>query len=252
MIGSAPISEQTGVPGWHTNAEAEFLMQMAGDMPDGAVIVCVGVEYGRCVSEIALATRDKKDISITAVDLFPATHPHGNLLEIFKSNITEIGAHGRIKFIQGDSAVVGHKWDKGDIHMLFIDAGHTYEAVKADIEAWVPKVLEGGLIIFHDYAKDANAHPLHFEVKRAVDEAFPNLLDGPDTIVYVYRGMEVHTADDLTLLDGIGKGYAAKLNEIEIFSFKELHEADKDEVAKVLKVSVEVVEDWQSQAVDYL
>lgn len=49
---------------------------------------------------------------------------------------------------------------------VFIDAGHSYEAVKADIAAWLPKVKPGGWFGGHDYHKN---HP---GVIRAVDEAF--------------------------------------------------------------------------------
>lgn len=51
---------------------------------------------------------------------------------------------------------------------VFIDAGHSYEAVKADIAAWAPKVREGGWLGGHDY------HPAHPGVIQAVDEAFPD------------------------------------------------------------------------------
>ena len=34
---------------------------------------------------------------------------------------------------------------------IYIDANHTYEAAKQDIELWYPKVRKGGMICGHDY-----------------------------------------------------------------------------------------------------
>lgn len=51
---------------------------------------------------------------------------------------------------------------------VFIDAGHSYEAVKADIKAWQPKVRSGGWFGGHDY------HPAFPGVISAVDALFPD------------------------------------------------------------------------------
>lgn len=57
---------------------------------------------------------------------------------------------------------------------VFVDAGHSYGAVKSDLEAWEPKVRAGGWFGGHDY------HPNHPGVIRAVDERFGevDLLEG--------------------------------------------------------------------------
>lgn len=51
---------------------------------------------------------------------------------------------------------------------VFVDAGHDYINVRADIVRWYPRVRMGGTIAFHDYAADG-PYP---DVKKAVDEAF--------------------------------------------------------------------------------
>ena len=50
---------------------------------------------------------------------------------------------------------------------VFIDADHSYEAVKMDIQNWMPKVRKGGILAGHDYTF---AWP---GVIRAVNEIFP-------------------------------------------------------------------------------
>jgi predicted O-methyltransferase YrrM len=49
--------------------------------------------------------------------------------------------------------------------LIFIDAGHDYESVKADIAAWYPHVRQGGIFCGHDYK-----HRRFTGVTRAVDE----------------------------------------------------------------------------------
>jgi hypothetical protein len=53
------------------------------------------------------------------------------------------------------------------LDFVFIDADHSYEGCKADIEAWWPKVKPGGWLCGHDYE---NTDYPQFGVKRAVDE----------------------------------------------------------------------------------
>lgn len=53
------------------------------------------------------------------------------------------------------------------LKFCFIDANHTYEFVKQDIEAWRKKIIPGCILAGHDYGWEG--------VKQAVDEAFPNV-----------------------------------------------------------------------------
>lgn len=56
------------------------------------------------------------------------------------------------------------------VHMLFVDGDHSYEAVKADITGWSPKIVPDGVIAFHDFAPEPKVAKKHEGIKRAVLE----------------------------------------------------------------------------------
>jgi len=60
-----------------------------------------------------------------------------------------------------------NEFKDGELEGVYIDAVHTYEAVKKNIIDWMPKVRVGGFISGHDYGNDPTPG-----VKQAVDEIF--------------------------------------------------------------------------------
>ena len=66
----------------------------------------------------------------------------------------------------------------GYFDLVFIDADHSYESVKADIKAWLPLVKKGGFLTGHDYGGK------HDSVKKAVDEVIGegNIEVAPDVV----------------------------------------------------------------------
>jgi len=49
-----------------------------------------------------------------------------------------------------DSTEYAKQIEDGTVDICFIDADHTYQAFKADTEAWLPKMKPGGIILFDD------------------------------------------------------------------------------------------------------
>lgn len=70
-----------------------------------------------------------------------------------------------IRPLKVDSITASMMFHDKSLDFVFIDADHSYGAVKSDIAAWYPKVREGGIIAGHDYTEPCG-------VKQAVDEAF--------------------------------------------------------------------------------
>jgi hypothetical protein len=71
-----------------------------------------------------------------------------------------------IEIVQDYSVPAAARFEDSYFDAVYIDADHSYDAVKADISAWWPKVKSGGFISGHDYL----AGKKHINVKPAVDE----------------------------------------------------------------------------------
>jgi len=80
--------------------------------------------------------------------------------ELFTENTRPV-AHV-ITPLQGMSVEMAAHFEDGTVDFLMLDGDHSYEAVKADIEAWMPKMRKGGIISGDDY--------LWPGVKKAVQE----------------------------------------------------------------------------------
>lgn len=68
-----------------------------------------------------------------------------------------------------DSVEASAKFEDKFFDWIYIDADHSYDAVKKDINAWFPKLKPGGVMAGHDYM-NGDVWGCYFEVKRAVDE----------------------------------------------------------------------------------
>jgi glycosyltransferase involved in cell wall biosynthesis len=74
-----------------------------------------------------------------------------------------------VNIIRDESLNAVKQFADSQLDWVYIDADHSYKAVKADIEAWTPKVRIGGLVSGDDYL-DGTIDAGEFGVKSAVDE----------------------------------------------------------------------------------
>lgn len=77
-----------------------------------------------------------------------------------RANVEKLGGTVHWMSTKEASALVPDGW----ADFVFIDAGHSYQAVAEDIALWQPKVREGGWFGGHDY------HPKFPGVIKAVNE----------------------------------------------------------------------------------
>ncbi len=75
-------------------------------------------------------------------------------LPFLRRTLYEAGLEDTAIVIVGDSARVARFWTV-PLGMVFIDGGHSAEAVTADYEAWAPRVVPGGILAIHDLFDDS-------------------------------------------------------------------------------------------------
>jgi len=62
------------------------------------------------------------------------------------------------------------EFEDGFFDFVYIDADHTYEGAKLDIQAWYPKIRKNGILSGHDYCDYVSKTGAKFGVKQAVNE----------------------------------------------------------------------------------
>lgn len=128
-------------PGAFSTFDAAVLVPEVEKLKPDQVYLEVGVDKGKSLSIARMVA--KKGVHVFGVDL------------------REDPKIPETIFIQNDSVKVAQWWGtvtamvnipktEEKIDVLFIDADHTYEGCKADIDAWYPHMAEHGVMLFHD------------------------------------------------------------------------------------------------------
>lgn len=169
------IIEQAAAAGVHGFLHPDELTRLM-ELATGREVLEVGAFMG--LSAWGMAQTAK---SVTSVDTFRA-HTDGQRQA---DDITTLAAYQKaverfdnVKYpYVGTSEQAWRVADHIQFDMIFIDAMHDYENVKADIARWWPRVRDGGVFAMHDYA-----HGDFPGVKQAADEVFGPAPDGSTVV----------------------------------------------------------------------
>jgi hypothetical protein len=132
----------------------------------------VGVQFGKNACNLLNVFPDLNLWLVDNYDITKTIHQNHTTEEVVKIALDKLDKYkGRFQWLLYPSVEAAYLVDDKTLDYAFIDAEHTYEAVKEDIKAWLPKIKMGGLLFGHDFSARFRG------VKRAAKEAFGNRLE---------------------------------------------------------------------------
>jgi predicted O-methyltransferase YrrM len=131
------------VPGWLTDEEGEALYELARACTGRGVIVEIGSFKGKSTICLGLGSRAGASLPVHAID------PHQERFPEFEANVERAGITELVRPIPSLSQAAADGFEE-PIELLFVDGSHEYDLVLEDFEKWVPKVVDGGWVVFHD------------------------------------------------------------------------------------------------------
>ena len=144
-----------GIEGWLAGHEGRLLYELACSCTGRGVIVEIGSWKGRSTVWLASGSKAGSAVPVHAIDPHtgsPEHRPGGAAVatfEEFRANVALAGVEDIVVPVIKPSLDAAVAFEC-PVELLFIDGDHAYEAVLADFHAWFPKVLDGGVIAFHD------------------------------------------------------------------------------------------------------
>ena len=157
-----------------TRNEAGYWLNSLGLFGDG---VEVGVFRGEYSNQLLRTWRCRTLTSVDPWKEFPSSEyvdacntSQSDQEQNYRSTVAALARFGeRSKIMRLTSEEAAARFEDGSLDFAYLDAQHHYDAIKADIELWLPKVRRGGVIGGHDYLEGELQSGL-YGVKRAVTE----------------------------------------------------------------------------------
>lgn len=130
------------------------------DIPKGSIGVEVGTQFGWFARKLLSVIQPQ---SLSLIDITFERFER----EKFKDEL----ASQKLKLLEGTSwEVLDSNFPDRSLDFIYIDAGHSYEAVSKDLEVAIRKIKKGGLITCNDYVPWSIMEATPYGVHRAVSE----------------------------------------------------------------------------------
>lgn len=160
----------------------------------------IGVRHGKYSAWLLEHTSLNK---LYSLDMFP----YPDMLQLTVHNLSPYPYRSEI--IYGRTPEQSVFFEDNYFDFIYIDANHTYDGVKADLEAWWPKLKDGGMFCGDDYTHLVNPG----EGKYGVVEAVNEFVEKYNLKLYI-SGTEIHSKQEHNRIAvGYGKIIEGLLHE---------------------------------------
>lgn len=146
------------VPGWFHEGSAAVMYALMREQPPRTVVE-IGSYLGRSTVFFGLALKDVHSPGrVVAID--PHTGDRQQLeglsterlatFDLFRQHCHAAEIDSLVEAHVATSLEVAAGWNE-PVDLLYVDGWHSYDAVIADGEAWLPHLADGGVVVFDDY-----------------------------------------------------------------------------------------------------
>jgi predicted O-methyltransferase YrrM len=147
------------IEGWLSEAQGRALYTAAAALRGPGAIVEIGSWKGRSTVWLAHGAR-RAGRRVFAIDPHAGSRedPHATTLDAFTANLARAGVAADVEPLVTTSAEAANRL-RGPVALLFVDGDHSFEGAAADALTWLPRVVEGGTVMFHDVATSGYSGP---------------------------------------------------------------------------------------------
>jgi MMP 1-O-methyltransferase len=142
----------SSIDGWLSDSQGRALFEAAASTTGRGAIVEIGSWKGRSTTWLAMGAR-LAGRRICAVDPHRASRedPSADTRQEFLDNLQRAGIADVVDpFVMSSEEAAARI--TGSVELLFIDGDHSEDGARRDGELWLPRLVEGGTVMFHDAA----------------------------------------------------------------------------------------------------
>lgn len=148
-----------GIDGWFSEDEGRWYARFARSL-HGGVFVEVGSWKGRSTSFVGPVC-NANGTRLVCVDHWRGSEDSlarryedalaaEDVEQTFRANMEALGI--RVEVLAEPSLVAATRFQLASVDRVFLDGSHDGPSVAADLEAWFPRLREGGILGGHDYS----------------------------------------------------------------------------------------------------